>query len=361
MNKVKIKLVSIGHLPLEFQSKKVENWKSSTFEIVDEIDNFALRCDSDVDDWAFSDALVKNQLPVNSGSDFMIAIVNVPIEDNWYSRRLGDNQIVFTFHQINEILEHYNIPLENVIYRLLYSYTLLYRRAGNKIPDFSEAAGFTHDETRGCLFDMNGIKTDLVLSCHNPKVCDECQERLKQERVSHSDIENTQKDIKRIKKDLYYRIIGLVKKQPIWALVLSSLFALLLGTSGSIIGSYTYTYLTSGTVDEQGIPKGSSESKTEYSVVATRTVALYGEKQEIPEFGISYLRANSYPINDKTNYELGLEVRVEGTARSNERIIYIGSRLDYSWNKTSYRIVVISFDKEAASIKINILMKLKNT
>lgn len=261
MNKVKIKLVSIGHLPLGFQSKKVENWESTTFEIVGEIDNFALRCDSDGYDWEFSDTLVKQQLPESSEADFMIAIVNVPIEDNWYSRRLGDNQVVFTFHQISQILEHYNIPLENVIYRLLYAYTLLYRRAGNKIPDFGEAPGFTHDETRGCLFDMNGIKTDLIVSCHNPKVCDECQERLKQERVSQSDINNTQKDIKRIKKDLYYRILDVIKKHPIWALVLSSIFALFLGVLGSIIGSYTYDYLTSEKTSEQSIKKVSSRSE----------------------------------------------------------------------------------------------------
>jgi hypothetical protein len=179
MSKVKIKLVSIGHLPLEFQSKKVKNWKSSTFEVVGKIDNFALCCDSDGYDWEFSDALVKQQFPANSEADFMIAIVNVPIEDNWYSRRLSDNQVVFTYHQISKILDQYNIPLENVIYRLLYVYTLLYRRAGNKIPNFGEAPGFTHDETRGCLFDMNGVKTDLVASCHNPKVCDEVPRTLK--------------------------------------------------------------------------------------------------------------------------------------------------------------------------------------
>ncbi len=253
MSKVKIKLVSIGHLPLGFQSKKVESWKSSTFKIVGEIDNFALRCDSDGDEWEFSDILIKEQLPVISEVDFMIAIVNVPIEENWYSRRLGDNQVVFTFHQISEILEHYNIPLENVIYRLLYAYTLLYRRAGNKIPDFGEASNFTHDETRGCLFDMNGIKTDLIVSCHNPKICDECQEQLKKEKVSYSEIESTQNEIKRIKKDLYYRILSHVKKHPIWALVISSLFAIMLGVIGSVLGSYAYSFITAESVEHQDI------------------------------------------------------------------------------------------------------------
>ena len=69
--------------------------------------------------------------------------------------------------------------------------------------------------------------------------------RLKEERVAKSDIENTQSDIKRIKKDLYFRIIGHVKKHPIAALVLSSIFALMLGITGSVIGSFVYEYLKS--------------------------------------------------------------------------------------------------------------------
>jgi hypothetical protein len=243
VSKVRIKLVSIGHLPLEFQPKKIKKWESKIFEIVEEVDNYSLRCNSDGHNWEFSDSAVKGQLPQKFNADFMIAIVNVPIEDNWYSRRLGNNQVVFTFHQIKEILEHYNIPLENVIYRLLYAYTLVFKRAGNKIPDFKDTSGFTHDETRGCLFDMNGIKTDLAASCHNPQICDECQERLRQDKVSKSDIENAQSDIKRIKKDLYFRLIGHIKKHPIAALVISSLFALILGIAGSIVGSVIYEYI----------------------------------------------------------------------------------------------------------------------
>ena len=90
---------------------------------------------------------------------------------------------------------------------------------------------------------MNGIKTDLVASCHNPQICDECQERLKQERVSKSDIDNTRNDIKRIRKYLYHIIISHVKKHPIVALFISGIFALTLGITGSIIGSFIYEYM----------------------------------------------------------------------------------------------------------------------
>jgi hypothetical protein len=240
MEKARIKLVTIGHLPLHLNLKGISAWRSDVFELAGDIENFALRCDSDGEGWEFSDALLKEQLPAHAGADFLIAIVNVPIENNWYSRRLGDNQIVFTFSQIKDFLAWENIPLENAILRVLYAYTLLYRRSGNKIPDFSEARIFTHDETRGCLFDMNGIKSDLVESCNKPVVCGECEERLRNERVSTQMIKTVQKEIRKIRKQLYYRAFDFVKSKPITALVISSAFAILLGVAGSLIASYIY-------------------------------------------------------------------------------------------------------------------------
>lgn len=242
MSKVRIKLVSIGHLPIEFQSTKVLHWKSSTFEIVDDIDNYALRCDSDIaNDWAFSDQLVKKQLPTVFDADFLIALVNVPIENNYYSRRLANNQIVFTFYEVKEILENDNIPLENVVFRILYEYTLLFKKSGNKIPAIGDTyPSFTHDETRGCLFDMNGIKKDLIASCNKPNICDECQENLKREKVSNDLIRNTQKDIKKIKRDLYYRAFSFIKKHPIMSFIISATFALLLGITSSVIASFIF-------------------------------------------------------------------------------------------------------------------------
>ncbi len=244
MSKVKIKLVSIGHLPLEFDPKKIKNFSSSLFEVVGNVDNHELRCNSDGIGWEFSDDLVRNQMPNLNNADFMIAIVNVPLEGNWYSRRLGNNQVVFTFYEIKDVLNFSNIPLENVIYRLLTAYTFAYKRNSNKIPEFHEMTDFTHDETRGCIFDMNGIKSDLVASCHNPIICGECKEKLRRDRVSNDDIDSAEKDIKKIRKDLYFRILEKVKRHPILTLFLSSLFAFLLGVGGSITGSFVFEYLT---------------------------------------------------------------------------------------------------------------------
>jgi hypothetical protein len=262
MDKAKIKLVTIGHLPLHLNLSRVSAWRSEVFELVGDIENFALRCDSDSDGWVFSDALLKAQLPAHTGADLLIAIVNVPIEDNWYSRRLGDNQIVFTFSQIRDFLAWENIPLENAILRGLYAYTLLYRRSGNEIPGFGEAPSFTHDETRGCLFDMNGIKSDLVESCNKPVVCGECEERLRNERVSTQTIKTVQKEIRKIRKHRYYRAFDFVKAKPLAALAISSAFAISLGVAGSLIASYIYDSIkpqpTAGITSQSSGPDKSS-------------------------------------------------------------------------------------------------------
>ena len=235
MSKTKITVITMGHMPAEFNRQKVKNWASSIFEIIDEIESYALSKDSDGESWEFSDDLFENLLPNAFNGDFLIAIVNVPLELNWYSRRLSGNRVLFTFHDIKEMLKQSNIPIENIIFRLLYSYTLLYKRSGNRIPSVHENTNFTHDETRGCLFDMNGIKTDVIYSCHNPIICEECVARLKQERVSNEVISNSQNEIKGIQKILFYRIADYIKQHPLRSLAISSIAAVLLNMIASCI------------------------------------------------------------------------------------------------------------------------------
>lgn len=240
MSKIKITVATIGHMPAEFNKQKIKEWSSSVFEVVDEIENYALNCESDDHGWAFSDAALEEVLPTKFNGDFLVSIVNVPIEANWYSRRLASNRVVFSFHEIKDILIFSNTPLVNVIYRLFYAYTLLYKRSGNRIPANTEHTNFTHDETRGCLFDMNGIKTDVVYSCHKPIICSNCVERLRQEKVSNDTIEKCQSEIHGIQKDLFYKMSDFIKHHPIWSLAISGITAIVLGATGSVLGSYVY-------------------------------------------------------------------------------------------------------------------------
>ncbi|WP_209019436.1 hypothetical protein [Chlorobaculum sp. 24CR] len=240
MSKTKITVATVGHMPADFNRKKVKEWRSSVFEIIDGIESYTIPCNSDGNSWEFTDITLERVLPSRFNGEFLIAIVNVPIEHNWYSRRLSSNRVVVSFHEIKEILRFSNIPLENLIYRLLYAYTLAYKRSGNRIPENKEISDFTHDETRGCLFDMNGIKTDVIYSCHSPIICSDCVERLRKERVSEETINLCLNEIQRIRKALFYRITDFIKKHPLWSLTISGITTIVLGVIGSLIGSYVF-------------------------------------------------------------------------------------------------------------------------
>ncbi len=110
MTKTEISVVTIGHMPGEFNRQKIKNWNSSLFKVVGYIESYSLPVDSDGEGWAYTDDNLKRQVLEKFNGNFLIALVNVPIEDNWYSRRLGENRIVITFHEIKNILSNSNIP-----------------------------------------------------------------------------------------------------------------------------------------------------------------------------------------------------------------------------------------------------------
>jgi hypothetical protein len=248
MSKIRISLASVGHLPPDFDKSKIKSWKSEVFSIEGEIEKYSLVNDSDGDDWSYSDANLAQQIPEILGGDFFIALVNVPLELNWYSRKLDGNKVIFTFHEIREILRFSNIPLENVVLRLLYSYSLQFKRSGGALPTSNEYTNYTHDETRGCLFDMNGLKEDVIYSCHQPILCSDCIGRLRREKVSDDLIGKVQREIMKIRKPLFFRVLDFIKVHPLWSLSISAFSAVVLGGAGSYLATVIYEALNGRSV-----------------------------------------------------------------------------------------------------------------
>ena len=243
MSKVKIKLIILGQLPVDVDKIKLTKWKSVVFELVGQIDNYTITNNADGLSWEFSDDNIENQLPNSFEGDFLVAMTHVPLEDNYYARQFTNNRICMTFYEMADILNLSNIPIENLVYGLLYYYSLIYKRSGNRIPSRYEVTTYTHDETRGCLFDMNGIKSDVVYSTNKPIICDSCVQRLTTERVPVNIINKVKEELKHIKKGIYYRLADLIKKYPIWTLVLSTISALIIGTTGSLLATILWEKL----------------------------------------------------------------------------------------------------------------------
>lgn len=236
MEKIRIKLIVLGHALSDIRLNRVKKWKSKIIEIDEYIESFAIKGNSDGVGWEFSDDNMYNNLKnINRSCDFLIAITNVQLEDNYYMRRLKDGKIIFTFFEIKEYLQSENIPLENALIRIMYELSLVYMSHGNKILSFSEAISFTHDETRGCIFDMNGIKPELTESCHKPIICNDCQTNLRNKSVSNEFIKISEKEIRKIQKDLYYRISDFVKKYPALSIFISIILAIIINFISSAL------------------------------------------------------------------------------------------------------------------------------
>ncbi|NOQ29704.1 MAG: hypothetical protein GQ570_01140 [Helicobacteraceae bacterium] len=240
MKKITVQVITLGHMPIGFNTNKIEKWKSEVFEISQNIENYSMNQNSDSVSWAYSDELLKEELPNNITTDILIAIANVPLDDDWYSRRIESNKIVLTLHEMKEILSNKNIPIENLVLYLLYAYTLAFIKYDNNLPHNGAEFDIIHDETRGCLFDMHGIKTDVVYSCNKPIICSSCIEKLKSGKLSYETINTANEEIKKIRKDLFFQLADFIKKHPIWALIISGISAILLGALGSMLGTLIY-------------------------------------------------------------------------------------------------------------------------
>lgn len=252
--KLKIAVRILGHKAPDLDISSLVSWRSDLWELHEgKIDTFPLNGDCDLEHWGYSDEGLRKRAVAANEADFTIYILNVPLESNYYFRRISRNVGCVSLFEVAEVLRSHNIPVENLVLRMLYSSTMIQIRNGF-LPPISELATLAHHETKGCIFDMTGIKTDIVFSCDWPILCDSCRVGASQDRVSNETIETFSKEIKRIKKKLYYRIADWVKWQPILALLVSAFFALLLGIAGSLIASIIHDKMKKNEPNEVAVP-----------------------------------------------------------------------------------------------------------
>lgn len=243
----RIKLAVLGRMPVDFDPNDIPRWKSAVFDIDPSIESFQLNDDAQGEDWEYTDQQLEKYFPNQVDGSFLIIFVNVKLENNWYLRRLSKNRLLFTFYELDQILRFHSIPLKNIALRMLYAASLIYRRYGNRIPPTTENTNFAHDETRGCLFDMNASKLDVVNSCHEPILCEYCVAQLKNTQVSNEVISSVQSEIRNIRKPLFHRMIDYVKSNPVRSILISLVTALVVGIIASILAAYLYDALKAAT------------------------------------------------------------------------------------------------------------------
>ena len=201
-----VQLAKLGDLHTWLDLSKVSKWKSALFEILPEIDQYRLPTAAGFQ-WDFVDDQVSRALPKRIKGDFLLILTDSPLEGNYYMRRLPGNRVCISFFQIRDILARRDIPVENYVLKCIYEVLIYYTIAANhggQLPKSEES--YTHDETKGCLFDMTGIKTDIVVSCRLPILCDTCYADLPRATVPTNLLDGIRRELKKIRLSTYTRL-----------------------------------------------------------------------------------------------------------------------------------------------------------
>lgn len=232
--KVKIKIIALGYFPFEFNTKKIECWKSKLFDINGNIVKLKdiRKLTAEQDNFYPDDYLIERINEINlagDDSDFIFVISNIKLKDDWFSRILDKNKVIMSYYTILDTLRNNNIPIENAVITLLYTYALLYRKFQNRIPTQEDEKKFLHTDRRGCIFDLSPSSNDIIYTCISPIICDECREELKKT-IDNNIIPSINKELRKIKKSPVNRIASIIKWHP----TISALFTLTLPISLTI-------------------------------------------------------------------------------------------------------------------------------
>ncbi|MCA1614153.1 MAG: hypothetical protein LC800_08400, partial [Acidobacteria bacterium] len=189
---------------------------------------------ADIDHWAYSDNSLKRFIKPDPNFNITVGLINAPLEFNYYTRRLDNNICVLSLNETADILKLSNLNIESFILRIIYQLCCYHVEAGYNLP--TSFYSVAHDETRGCLFDMNMNKADIIYSTERPRICDSCRTRIIRSQVPKDFLPSVENELRRIKKDLYYRITDFVKNHPIYSILITVLTGIIL----NIVASYLY-------------------------------------------------------------------------------------------------------------------------
>jgi hypothetical protein len=75
---------------------------------------------------------------------------------------------------------------------------------------------------------MNANKTDIIFSMDNPTLCTSCRNRLLSSQIDASVLPSLDHELKKLRKELFFTIIGYIRAHPVLSLLITAGTALVL-------------------------------------------------------------------------------------------------------------------------------------
>lgn len=175
--------------------------------------------------------------PVDGGRVLVVGIIDAVLDGGFYLRRLSDNRAVISVDEVAQALEARRCSLESFILRNVYQLAVTYCNFNGVIPLSPGATGgikLSHDEVRKCIFDFNVNKFDVVSSLNKPILCQPCRDSIRNPQLRNL-LPRLDKELKAIRKPLFFRAADFVANHPILSLLITLLSGLILNVAANFI------------------------------------------------------------------------------------------------------------------------------
>jgi len=222
-----IKLIIIGHSDRVVNFDLIKKYKSKYFKFsdIERINNLPNpQKDDGYLDIVYTKTEIQKIMQDIEFDGLCIAIMNYGFDDNFYMHRVGINKVCISIYGLENILNKKNISIENFIIKNTYEMFIFYKILKN-LANNEEVYTFIHSDTRGCLFDRNGDKRDIVYNTEKPIICDECKGEISKKSIPKNFLEEIQKELSRIDKPFIKKIENFISKYPLFSVFTTFIFS----------------------------------------------------------------------------------------------------------------------------------------
>jgi hypothetical protein len=234
--KLPIKIIMIGHIDRIINFELIKKHKSKLFTI-EELNRISDLPSSKIDngylDIVYSVDEIKDILSNIECNGICIGVMNYKFEDNFYMHRIDNNKICISIADLEQILQRKDILLENFIIKNIYEIFSFYKMFGSTLS--GNAYEFVHEDTRGCLFDLNGDKNDIIYNTEKPIICNECLSKINKKAMPDNFIPIIKSELQNINKPLIKTIELFIKKYPLLSIGITIIFSTMINIFSNFI------------------------------------------------------------------------------------------------------------------------------
>lgn len=232
----KVTLIRLGHTQHLVDFNIIRKWKSDLFtvsgiECIDHLPN------SDIEDGyldvKYSKSKLKALISCPIESDYAVAIMPYRFEDNFYMHRISDKCVVISLYGIADILKTDSISVEHFIIKQLYEICAIRHLINDLSSD--DVYQFIHSDTRGCLFDLNGERSDILYNTEQPILCEECKSVFRKKQIQAETISTLEYELQKIKKPIALKVERWIKQYPLLSIAISAFTAIILNILANLL------------------------------------------------------------------------------------------------------------------------------